>query len=66
MVVTKPATQRPRLPSVGRLGLVDPQAAERIAQLGWHDHDDQAHVDLLPKYTDKNMNDVLAYLQSFK
>lgn len=47
MVVTKPATQRPRLPSVGRLGLVDPQAAERIAQLGWHDHDDQAHVDLL-------------------
>lgn len=47
MVVTKPATQRPRVPSVGRLGLVDPQAAERIAQLGWHDHDDQAHVDLL-------------------
>ncbi len=47
MIVTKPATQRPRLPSVGRLGLVDPQAAERIAQLGWHDHDDQAHVDLL-------------------
>ncbi|EUA59025.1 glnD PII-uridylyltransferase family protein [Mycobacterium intracellulare 1956] len=45
--MTKPATQRPRLPSVGRLGLVDPQAAERIAQLGWHDHDDQAHVDLL-------------------
>ncbi|HEX5255352.1 MAG TPA: bifunctional [glutamine synthetase] adenylyltransferase/[glutamine synthetase]-adenylyl-L-tyrosine phosphorylase [Mycobacterium sp.] len=47
MVVTKPATQRPRLPSVGRLGLVDPQAAERIAQLGWYEHDDQAHVDLL-------------------
>ncbi|GAB4627092.1 bifunctional [glutamine synthetase] adenylyltransferase/[glutamine synthetase]-adenylyl-L-tyrosine phosphorylase [Mycobacterium avium subsp. hominissuis] len=47
MVVTKPATQRPRLPSVGRLGLVDPQAAERMAQLGWYDHDDQAHVDLL-------------------
>lgn len=47
MVVTKPATQRPRLPSVGRLGLVDPQAAERIARLGWHEHDDQAHVDLL-------------------
>ncbi|WP_297596616.1 bifunctional [glutamine synthetase] adenylyltransferase/[glutamine synthetase]-adenylyl-L-tyrosine phosphorylase [Mycobacterium sp.] len=47
MIVTKPATQRPRLPSVGRLGLVDPQAAERIAQLGWHDRDDQAHVDLL-------------------
>lgn len=47
MVVTRPATQRPRLPSVGRLGLVDPQAAERMAQLGWYDHDDQAHVDLL-------------------
>lgn len=47
MVVTKPATQRPRLPSVGRLGLVDPQAAERIAQLGWNERDDQAHVDLL-------------------
>lgn len=47
MVVTKPATQRPRLPSVGRLGLVDPQAAERMAQLGWYENDDQAHVDLL-------------------
>ena len=47
MVVTKPATQRPRLPSVGRLGLVDPQAAERMAQLGWNEHDDQAHIDLL-------------------
>jgi len=47
VVVTKPATQRPRLPSVGRLGLVDPQAAERMAQLGWYEHDDQPHVDLL-------------------
>lgn len=45
--VTKPATQRPKLPSVGRLGLVDPPAGERLAQLGWHAHDDQAHVDLL-------------------
>jgi glutamate-ammonia-ligase adenylyltransferase len=27
--------------------LVDPQAAERLAELGWYDHDDQAHVDLL-------------------
>jgi cytochrome c oxidase cbb3-type subunit 3 len=26
----------------------------------------QAHVDLLPKYTDKDMHDVLAYLQSLK
>ncbi|WP_102417272.1 bifunctional [glutamine synthetase] adenylyltransferase/[glutamine synthetase]-adenylyl-L-tyrosine phosphorylase [Mycobacterium sp. 4858] len=47
MVVTKPATQRPRLPSVGRLGLVDPPASDRLTQLGWYDHDDQAHVDLL-------------------
>ncbi|OJZ73333.1 bifunctional glutamine-synthetase adenylyltransferase/deadenyltransferase [Mycobacterium paraffinicum] len=47
MVVTKPATQRPRLPSVGRLGLLDPPAGDRLAQLGWYDHDDQAHVDLL-------------------
>ncbi len=47
MVVTKPATQRPRLPSVGRLGLVDPRATDRLTQLGWYHHDDQAHVDLL-------------------
>ena len=47
MVVTKPATQRPKLPSVGRLGLVDPSASERLAQLGWYEHDDGAHVDLL-------------------
>jgi len=45
--VTKPATERPRLPSVGRLGLVDPPAGERLAQLGWAGQDDQAHVDLL-------------------
>jgi [glutamine synthetase] adenylyltransferase / [glutamine synthetase]-adenylyl-L-tyrosine phosphorylase len=47
LVVTKPATQRPRLPSVGRLGLIDPPAGERLAQLGWYDHDDRAHIDLL-------------------
>jgi glutamate-ammonia-ligase adenylyltransferase len=46
-VVTKPATQRPKLPSVGRLGLVDPPAGDRLAQLGWYEHDDGAHVDLL-------------------
>jgi [glutamine synthetase] adenylyltransferase / [glutamine synthetase]-adenylyl-L-tyrosine phosphorylase len=45
--VTKPATERPRLPSVGRLGLVDPPAGERLTQLGWTNQDDQAHVDLL-------------------
>lgn len=47
MVVTKPATQRPKLPSVGRLGLVDPPAGERLAQLGWFGPEDQPHIDLL-------------------
>ncbi|HWX98866.1 MAG TPA: bifunctional [glutamine synthetase] adenylyltransferase/[glutamine synthetase]-adenylyl-L-tyrosine phosphorylase [Mycobacterium sp.] len=47
MVVTKPGTQRPRLPSVGRLGLVDPPAGERLEQLGWYEHDDQAYIDRL-------------------
>jgi glutamate-ammonia-ligase adenylyltransferase len=47
LVVTKPATQRPRLPSVGRLGLVDPPAGERLEQLGWYGHDDQAYIDRL-------------------
>ncbi|WP_025735085.1 bifunctional [glutamine synthetase] adenylyltransferase/[glutamine synthetase]-adenylyl-L-tyrosine phosphorylase [Mycobacterium genavense] len=47
MVVTKPTTERPRLPSVGRLGLVDPRAVDLLAQLGWTAHDDKAHVDLL-------------------
>jgi [glutamine synthetase] adenylyltransferase / [glutamine synthetase]-adenylyl-L-tyrosine phosphorylase len=45
--VTKPATERPRLPSVGRLGLVDPPAGERLAQLGWYDRDDQEYIDRL-------------------
>jgi len=45
--VTKPGTQRPRLPSVGRLGLVDPPAGERLEQLGWYEHDDQAYIDRL-------------------
>jgi [glutamine synthetase] adenylyltransferase / [glutamine synthetase]-adenylyl-L-tyrosine phosphorylase len=47
VVVTKPATERPRLPSVGRLGLVDERAGDRLNQLGWAGQDDQAHVDLL-------------------
>ncbi len=45
--MTKPATERPRLPSVGRLGLVDPPAGERLAQLGWYDRDDQEYIDRL-------------------
>ncbi|OBF43238.1 bifunctional glutamine-synthetase adenylyltransferase/deadenyltransferase [Mycobacterium sp. 852002-50816_SCH5313054-b] len=47
MVVTKPATERPRLPSVGRLGLIDPPAGDRLAQLGWYERDDQDYVDRL-------------------
>ncbi|MCX2713733.1 bifunctional [glutamine synthetase] adenylyltransferase/[glutamine synthetase]-adenylyl-L-tyrosine phosphorylase [Mycolicibacterium sp. J2] len=32
----KPATQRPKLPSVGRLGLVDAPARDRLDRLGWN------------------------------
>jgi glutamate-ammonia-ligase adenylyltransferase len=34
--VPKPATQRPKLPSVGRLGLVDAPARDRLDRLGWN------------------------------
>ena len=44
MDVAKPATQRPRLPSAGRLGLVEPSAPANLATLGW---DTDAHVELL-------------------
>jgi glutamate-ammonia-ligase adenylyltransferase len=47
LVVTRPTTERPKLPSVGRLGLIDPPASARLAQLGWTAHDDKAHIDLL-------------------
>ena len=42
--MAKPATERPRLPSVGRLGLVGPSAPQDLARLGW---DTDAHVELL-------------------
>jgi glutamate-ammonia-ligase adenylyltransferase len=42
--VVKPATQRPKLPSVGRLGLVDPSATADLDRLGWNT---DAHVELL-------------------
>ncbi|TGD90825.1 bifunctional [glutamine synthetase] adenylyltransferase/[glutamine synthetase]-adenylyl-L-tyrosine phosphorylase, partial [Mycolicibacterium sp. CH28] len=42
--MAKPATQRPRVPSVGRLGLVEPTAPADLARLGW---DTDAHVELL-------------------
>ncbi|KAA8969297.1 bifunctional [glutamine synthetase] adenylyltransferase/[glutamine synthetase]-adenylyl-L-tyrosine phosphorylase [Mycobacterium sp.] len=44
MGVSQPVTRRPKLPGVGRLGLVDPRASAYLAQLGW---DTDAHVDLL-------------------
>ena len=44
MGVAKPATQRPKLPSVGRLGLVEPQAPTDLDRLGWNTDD---HVELL-------------------
>jgi len=42
--VAKPATQRSRVPGVGRLGLVQPTAAAQLAGLGWHS---EAYVELL-------------------
>ncbi len=45
MQVAKPATQRPRVPGVGRLGLVEPTApADLKKTLGW---DTDEHVELL-------------------
>ena len=44
MDVAKPATRRPKLPSVGRLGLVEPQAPADLDRLGWNT---DAHVELL-------------------
>ena len=44
MCVAKPATQRPKLPSVGRLGLVEPPAPADLDRLGWNT---DAHVELL-------------------
>ncbi len=42
--MAKPATQRPKLPSVGRLGLVGPQAPADLDRLGWNSEE---HVELL-------------------
>jgi glutamate-ammonia-ligase adenylyltransferase len=44
VAVAKPATQRPKLPSVGRLGLVEPPARADLDRLGWNT---DAHVELL-------------------
>jgi [glutamine synthetase] adenylyltransferase / [glutamine synthetase]-adenylyl-L-tyrosine phosphorylase len=42
--VAKPATQRPKLPSVGRLGLVESSAPAHLDRLGWNT---DAHVEML-------------------
>jgi len=42
--MARPATQRPRLPGVGRLGLVEPTAQADLDTLGWNT---DAHVELL-------------------
>ena len=42
--MAKPATQRPKLPGVGRLGLVEPSAPADLNRLGWNT---DAHVELL-------------------
>jgi glutamate-ammonia-ligase adenylyltransferase len=42
--VAKPVTERPKLPSVGRLGLVQPQAPAELNRLGWNT---DAYVELL-------------------
>ncbi len=44
MVVVQPVTERSKVPSVGRLGLVDARAAANLAKLGWNT---EAHGDLL-------------------
>ncbi|MBO0680485.1 bifunctional [glutamine synthetase] adenylyltransferase/[glutamine synthetase]-adenylyl-L-tyrosine phosphorylase [Mycolicibacterium sp. S2-37] len=42
--MTRPSTERSKLPSAGRLGLVERQAAAHLAQLGWNT---DRHVELL-------------------
>lgn len=44
MPASKPVTQRPKLPSVGRLGLVEPTAQADLTQLGWTTDE---HIELL-------------------
>jgi len=44
VAVAKPVTQRPRIPGVGRLGLLESSAPAQLARLGWVS---EAHVELL-------------------
>lgn len=42
--MSKPVTQRPKVPGVGRLGLVEPTAPADLTRLGW---DTDPHIELL-------------------
>ncbi|OBF16781.1 bifunctional [glutamine synthetase] adenylyltransferase/[glutamine synthetase]-adenylyl-L-tyrosine phosphorylase [Mycobacterium sp. ACS4331] len=42
--MSKPVTQRPKIPGVGRLGLVERTAPADLARLGW---DNEDHIELL-------------------
>lgn len=45
--MSAPGSSRQKLPSVGRLGLVHPNAAADLTALGWYSTPSQAHVDVL-------------------
>jgi [glutamine synthetase] adenylyltransferase / [glutamine synthetase]-adenylyl-L-tyrosine phosphorylase len=42
--VNQPVTERPKVPSLGRLGLVDDRASGNLTQLGWNTEE---HIDVL-------------------
>ncbi|HEY2449243.1 MAG TPA: bifunctional [glutamine synthetase] adenylyltransferase/[glutamine synthetase]-adenylyl-L-tyrosine phosphorylase, partial [Mycobacterium sp.] len=44
MDVNQPVTERPKVPGLGRLGLVDERAGANLAQLGWNT---ESRIDLL-------------------
>ncbi|HZC92565.1 MAG TPA: bifunctional [glutamine synthetase] adenylyltransferase/[glutamine synthetase]-adenylyl-L-tyrosine phosphorylase, partial [Mycobacterium sp.] len=44
MDVNQPVTERPKVPGLGRLGLVDERASANLAQLGWNT---ESRIDLL-------------------
>ncbi|MDT5226210.1 MAG: [glutamine synthetase] adenylyltransferase / [glutamine synthetase]-adenylyl-L-tyrosine, partial [Mycobacterium sp.] len=42
--MNQPVTERPKVPSLGRLGLVDDRASANLAHLGWNNEE---HIDVL-------------------
>ncbi len=44
MGVNQPVTERPKVPGLGRLGLVDDRASANLAQLGWNNEE---HIEVL-------------------